>query len=468
MTTTTTKPSSSPTIPEVAAGIRRTFDRGVTRPLEWRREQLDAMATMLRDGTKQLTAAMQEDLGKTATEAWTTEIGFVLTDIKHTKRHLKSWSKPRRTSVPLILRPGRATIMAEPLGMVLVLAPWNYPVQLLLSPIVAAIAAGNAVVAKPSELAPATSAALIELAAKYLDREAIAVIGGGVDEATALLAERFDHIFFTGSTKVGHIVMRAAAEQLTPVTLELGGKSPAIVTADADLAIAARRIAWGKFMNAGQTCVAPDYVLVDRSKQDRFVDHLRTSITEFFGANPQASSDYGRIISDRHHQRLMGLLDGEGAGAIAVGGTADAATRYIAPTVIVEPAPDSAIMEEEIFGPLLPILAVDDIDEAIAFVRSRPKPLALYVFSSDQETIDRTLAETSSGGVTVNHTLLHLSVPDLPFGGVGPSGMGAYHGQAGFEAFSHLKSVYTRPIKPDFSLLYPPYTKLKQWLLRRR
>ncbi len=424
------------------------------------------MERMLRENSDQLTAALRSDLGKAPTESWTTEIGFTLADIDHQRSNMDKWAKDRKVRVPLAFQPASARVIPEPKGVVLILAPWNYPVQLLLSPMAAAIAAGNAVVAKPSELAPASSAALVELCSKYLDTKTISVVAGGVDESSALLAERFDHIFFTGGTRVGKIVMKAAAEHLTPVTLELGGKSPAIVAADADIDVAGRRIAWGKFVNSGQTCIAPDYVLVARPLRDALVRSIQASVTEFYGRDPHRSGDYGRIINDDHFNRISGLLDAPGSGTVAMGGSSDAGDRYIAPTILIDTAADSAIMDEEIFGPLLPVIPVDTADEAIDFVNARPKPLALYVFSESDEVIERTLNRTSSGGASVNGTLLHIGPPELPFGGVGPSGMGAYHGKTGFETFSHLRSVYRKRTKPDLKILYPPYTGLKERLIK--
>lgn len=446
--------------------VRAAFDDRTTRSLEWRHAQLDALASMLRDHEETWTAALASDLGKPPTEAWTTEIGFSLNDIDHQRKHLDGWAEPRKVKTPLVFQPGRSRIVPEPKGVVLIIAPWNYPLQLMIAPLAAAIAAGNAVVAKPSEMSPATSAALVELCDRYLDPRAIRVVAGGIEESTALLEQRFDHIFFTGGTRVGKIVMRAAAEHLTPVTLELGGKSPAIIAADANIGVAARRLAWGKFTNAGQTCIAPDYLLVERAVHDRLVDELASTITDFYGADPEHSDDYGRIVSDGHHDRLSEMLRDDRSGRHRVGGVVDAATRYIAPTVLVDPDPSAPVMQEEIFGPLLPVIAVDSVDDAIAFVNERPKPLALYVFSGDDDTADRVIEQTSSGGAGINSTLLHIGPPDLPFGGVGPSGMGAYHGQAGFDTFSHLRSVYDRNVRPDPPVLYPPFTSLKEKIIR--
>jgi aldehyde dehydrogenase (NAD+) len=351
---------------------------------------------------------------------------------------------------------------------VLVIAPWNYPVQLTLAPLIPALAAGNTVVLKPSEVAPATSAAIARCVGEYLDGSVVQVVEGGVPETTALLAEQWDHIFYTGNGTVGRVVLRAAAEHLTPVTLELGGKSPAIVTESADVKVAARRIVWGKFTNAGQTCIAPDHVLVAEPIAARFTEALVTEIRKMYGSDPRQSPDYGRIINERHVARLRGLLDGGGYDRVVVGGTVDAAARYIAPTVLTGVSPDSPLMAEEIFGPILPVLTyAGGVTEAIERVNARAKPLALYVFTGERATADRVIANTSAGGVTVNHTLMHVAVPDLPFGGVGPSGMGAYHGKAGFDAFSHRKPVLRKTTRPDPRIAYPPYSAWKQRILRK-
>ena len=357
--------------------------------------------------------------------------------------------------------------MPEPLGVACVIAPWNYPVQLLAVPMVAAIAAGNAVVAKPSELAPHSAAVLAELI-EALGDPAVAVINGGVAETTELLTHRFDHILYTGNSRVARIVMRAAAEHLTPVTLELGGKSPAIVSRHADVAVAARRIAWGKFVNAGQTCIAPDYVLVERPVHDELVAAIGAQIEAFYGADPKASADYARIVNAPHFHRLEKLLD---SGTVAHGGISDPDSRYLAPTVLTGVAADDPVMGEEIFGPILPVIAVDSLDEAVAFVAERSragdKPLALYSFSSVDDENDAVVAGTTSGGVCVNGTLMHISNPHLPFGGVGESGTGAYHGRFGFDTFSHQRAVHTRSTRVDPDLLYPPYTDRKRSLVRK-
>jgi aldehyde dehydrogenase (NAD+) len=451
---------------ELVRRLRSTFESGLTRAESWRRSQLAQLRRMLVESESELLDALRADLGKSATEAYTTEVGFVLGEIAHAERHLASWMRPEKVSLPLKLRPGRASIVSEPLGVTLVIAPWNYPVHLLLAPMVAALAAGNCVVGKPSEVTPHVSAALARLVPRYLDSRAVAIVEGGVDETTALLDQRWDHVFYTGNGRVGRVVMAAAARHLTPVTLELGGKSPAIVDRSADVRVAARRIAWGKFVNAGQTCVAPDHVLVHRDVESRLLDELVRAVRDFYGDDPSSSADYGRVVDDRHWRRLRALLDAGGYSSVVCGGDGDEATRYLAPTILAGVDRDAAVMGEEIFGPILPVLAVDDVEDAIGVVRSGDKPLALYVFGDDA-VAERVLESTSSGGACVNATLLHLAVPDLPFGGVGESGSGAYHGRTGFDTFSHRKSVLQRRTRPDPSVMYPPYTRLKDRLLRR-
>jgi aldehyde dehydrogenase (NAD+) len=466
--TTTVAPSTPSTTdldaPALVARLRASFESGRTRPYTWRRGQLKRLKAMLVEREAELLEALASDLGKPRAEAWATDVGFVIAEIDYVTRRLRRWMRPRRVHAPLVTMPARARIVREPLGVVLVIAPWNYPIQLSLSPLVGAIAGGNCAVLKPSEVTPATSAALARLVTEFLDPECIAVVEGAVDETQALLAERFDHILYTGNGRVGRIVMEAAAKHLTPVTLELGGKSPAYVDASANIDVAARRVAWGKFLNAGQTCIAPDYVLVAKELEDRFVEHVRRALFDFYGKDPQSSPDYARIVDDRHYQRLVGLLS---SGTTAIGGEHDAAKRFIAPTVLRDVMPESPVMQEEIFGPILPILPVDGVDEAIEFVNRREKPLALYVFAQDNSVAKRLLSETSSGGAAVNATMFHVAVPELPFGGVGPSGMGAYHGKASFDTFTHAKSVLRKRPRPDPDLAYPPYTTRKERLLRR-
>ena len=453
-------------IPGLVASIRETFQSGRTRSIEWRQRQLDGLLRVLEEDGPRLVAAMQADFGKPTVEAHASDIAFTITEVKHIRKHVEEWSKPRKAKLRLKDRPGKGTVQPEPLGVALIIAPWNYPVQLLVAPMAAALAAGNAVVAKPSELVPETSRVLAEVLRANLDPDAVAVVEGGVDVSTALLEQRFDHIFFTGSTTVGKVVARAAAEHLTPTVLELGGKSPAVVAPDADIDVTAHRIAWGKFLNAGQTCIAPDYVLVDRAKRDELVDALVGVIGEFYGDDPSTSPDLTQIVNDRHVERIEKLLASHG-GTVVCGGTVNRETRKLAPTIIVDPDPASPLMQEEIFGPVLPILAVDDLTEAVEFVNGRDKPLALYVFSSDDDQARVVVDGTSSGGVCVNHTIFHITPPDLPFGGVGASGQGRYHGKSGFDAFSNMKPVLTKPTKPEIAMMYPPYTALKAKILNK-
>lgn len=467
MTSTLESRHTSESPAEVHKRLRAAFDGGRTRSAEWRKEQLRALKRLLAEGEHELLEALRLDLGKPAVEGFVTDLAFVRAEIDHTLSHVDAWLRPERVAVPVKQQPGKARIHRDALGVVLIIGPWNYPVQLVLAPLVGAIAGGNAAVVKPSEVSAHTSHALARLVPRFLDTEAIAVVEGGVEETTALLEERWDHVFYTGNGAVGRVVMTAAAKHLTPVTLELGGKSPVIVDASANLDVAARRIAWGKYLNAGQTCIAPDYVLVDRRVEGPFLARLRDAVTQFYGTDPSQSGDYGRIVNERHFARLSLLLDGEGAGELVYGGERDEGERYLAPTALRNTDPAAPIMAEEIFGPLLPTLAVDDLDTAIAFVTARDKPLALYVFAEDPDAVRRVVDGTSSGGVCVNATIFHIAVPGLPFGGVGESGMGAYHGRSTFETFTHRKSVLTRPTRVDPSIAYPPYRGLKAKLLRK-
>lgn len=430
---------------DVVARLRATFRTGRTKPVEWRTAQLHRLREMLTDSGPELAAALHADLGKSTAEAQRTEIGFTIREIDHTLDHLTEWLRPEPAPVPAHLgADARAWTQYDPLGVVLVIAPWNYPAQLLLTPLVGALAAGNAVVVKPSEMAPATSAVLAGLLPAHLDTDAVAVVEGGVPETTALLAERFDHIFYTGNGTVGRVVMRAAAEHLTPVTLELGGKSPAFVDRGTDLDVVADRLVRGKFLNAGQTCVAPDYVLTDPETAAALEPKLARAVEAVYGTDPATGDEYGRIVNERHFDRLVGLLD---SGRVVVGGDSDRTTKYIAPTVLVDVDPAAPVMREEIFGPVLPVVTVPDLDAAIGFINDRDKPLALYVFSESDGTRERIAAETSSGGIGNGLPLAHLTVSDLPFGGVGESGMGNYHGRYSIETFSHRKAVLEKPLR---------------------
>ncbi len=458
--------SSTATTPIAAlvASTRAAFDSGRSRPLAWRLDQIDGIRRLLVEQEGRILDALAQDLGKPGIEAYTTEVGFVLGEVERTRKGLAGWMRPERVGTPLVLQPGRSYVVREPLGVVLIIAPWNYPLQLLLAPLLGAVAAGNCAILKPSEVAPAVSAVIAELLPRYVDPECVRVVEGGIPETTALLAERFDHIFYTGNGAVGRIVMTAAARHLTPVTLELGGKSPTIVDASANLDVAARRICWAKFTNAGQTCVAPDYILAHASIHDRLLERLAATLREFYGADPQQSPDYGRVINVRHHRRLCKLLE---SGEVVAGGQVDEADRYIAPTILRDVSPDSPVMADEIFGPILPVLKVASVDQAISFINARPKPLALYVFTEERSVAQTVIDRTSSGGAVVNHAIIHLANPDLPFGGVGESGMGAYHGRGSFECFSHHRAVLKKPSMLDVPFAYPPYDATKQKILRK-
>jgi len=447
-----------------ADALRAYFETGATKPLSWRLSQLDALEHFLMEREQDIEDALRADLRKPPTEAFTSEAGIALSELRLTRRKLASWMKPERVRTSKIAMPGRSYIYREPLGVALIIGAWNYPLHLVLVPLIGAIAAGNCAVLKPSEVAPNVSALIAKWIPKYLDRKAVQVVEGSVPETTALLQEKWDHIFYTGNGTVGRIVMAAAARHLTPVTLELGGKSPCIVDESADLNMAAQRIVFGKFFNAGQTCVAPDYVLVHDHVHDALVNRMSSAIREFYGDDPKQSPDFARIVNERHHARLTRLLDDAD---VVTGGENDVSDRYIAPTILKNVKEDDAVMQEEIFGPILPVISVPSVDSAIAFVNRRPKPLALYLFGRDKDVHDRVLAGTSAGGTTINHIWLHLGVDQLPFGGVGESGMGAYHGRLSFETFSHRRAVLKKPLLPDPPLLFPPYSARKlRWIKR--
>ena len=451
----------------LVARLRAAYTSGRTRPLAWRHAQLAALKRMLLEREEEFTAAVVEDLGRPPFEAWVADIRATVREIEDLQKHLEAWVAPRRQKVAALFRPGKASIVVEPLGVALVIGPWNYPVQLLACPLAAALGAGNAVVLKPSEVAPATSRAFARWVPEYLDPAAVAVVEGGVPETTALLEQRFDHVFYTGNGAVGRIVATAAARHLTPVTLELGGKSPVIVAKDANLQQAASRIAFSRFLNSGQTCVASDHVYVHRDVEEELLSLLAAEVRKRYGSDPRTSSDFGRMVNRHHTERVKRLLDAGGFDVV-VGGEVDVEQRYVAPTVVRHVAGDAALMGEEIFGPVLPVLVFDDLTEVTDAITAGDKPLALYVFTASQETVDQVVATTSSGGVCVNDALTHLLVSTLPFGGVGESGHGSYHGRWGIETFSHHKAVFQRPSwLKDLPLLNPPYGRLKQRTARR-
>ena len=459
-----TSAASAPNFAETFADLKATFRSGRTHDLAWRDGQLEALERMMKEREGDIIDALHQDLGRHGLESWTAEIAYVAGDAAYYRKNLKRWMKPRKVHTPLIARPGKSWLRPEPLGTVLIIGAWNYPLQLTLAGYAAAIAAGNCAVLKPSELSPTTSALIAKLVPEYMDTDCVRVVEGGVPETTALLELPFNHILYTGNSNVARIIMTAAAKNLTPVTLELGGKSPCVVLPDANLETAARRIAWGKFTNAGQTCIAPDYVLTDAQTEMKLVPLIAKAAREMYGDEPATSESYGRIINERHFDRLSALLQ---SGTVAVGGQSERGSKYIAPTVLTDVDADSAIMQEEIFGPILPVLRVGNLDEAIEFIRRRDHPLAAYIFTNDSAAEARFVSEVSSGSTCINDTMMFMAVDELPFGGVGASGMGAYSGEHGFRTFSHMKAVMKRGWWPDVALRYAPYTKKKFDLLRK-
>lgn len=453
-------------IETLVANQRQFFSERKTYDFEFRKRQLNKLASIISDEEKTLTKALKEDLGKCQFEAYAGEVGFVLGDIAHSLKHLKSWMRPVNVKTPLLHFPVKSYIQPNPFGVVAIIGPWNYPVQLIFSPLVGSIAAGNTTILKPSELAPATSELITRLINDNFSESYIGVIEGAVKETQGLLDQKLDYIFYTGSTHVGRIVMEKASKHLSPVTLELGGKSPCVVYDVEDIEMAAKRVVWGKFFNTGQTCIAPDYCLVEKGIASQFTSALEKAITEFYSADPIKSKDYGRIINERHFDRLESLIDPE---KVLFGGNVDKSQKYISPTVVKSDGNDK-VMEEEIFGPILPIIEIENVDEATNFIGKRSRPLALYIFSQNEEVQEKVLTQTHSGGVCINDILVHISTPDLPFGGIGDSGMGAYHGKYSFDTFSHKRSVMKRYLKMDISLRYPPYfgkMKMLKWALKK-
>lgn len=428
------------------------FLTGETRSIPFRREQLIKLREAVLRFEPELLDALKRDLNKSEAEAYTTEIGIVLSEIRIALRHVRRWSKPDRVRTPMTHFGASSRIVPEPYGTTLIIGPWNYPVNLMLVPVVSAIAAGNTIVMKPSEMAPATSRTLAALVRETFRPEYVALLEGEASVSTELLKRPFDHIFFTGSPQVGRIVMEAAAKQLVPVTLELGGKSPCIVHKDARLALAAKRVVYGKLTNAGQTCVAPDYLLVHKEAKAELLKEIANAVEAFYGQEPLRDPDYGRIVNERHYRRLLGYLE---EGRIAYGGQTDDEALQIAPTLLEGVSTNSRVMREEIFGPILPVLEYETTEELLAIVRANPKPLALYVFSENARFQQDIIREVPFGGGCVNDTLMHLGTPYLPFGGVGTSGLGSYHGEHGFRTFSHYKSVLKQTSRFDFPFRYP-------------
>ena len=449
-------------IQELAAQQRTYFNTGATRTAAFRRQALERLRAALLEHEEELNAALLADLNKAPAESYFTETGMVLEELRFQLKHFEKWARPRRVITPLAQFPSRGERLPEPYGCVLIMAPWNYPVQLCLTPLAGAIAAGNCAVVKPSAYAPASSAAIARLLEEIFPPEFVAVVEGGRAENRALLEQKFDYIFFTGSPAVGREVMAAGAKNLTPVTLELGGKSPVIVDSTADIPLAARRIAFGKVLNAGQTCVAPDYLLLHRSVKDAFVREYRRALEEFF-----PGGDYGElpcIVNDKHFRRASCLLAGQ---RVLIGGETDATRRFIAPTLLDETDPAAPVMQEEIFAPILPMLCWQEREEAVRFVQSRPKPLALYLFTRDREMERAVFDRCSFGGGCVNDTIVHLACSGLPFGGVGNSGMGSYHGKHSFDTFTHYRSVLKKANWLDLPMRYHPYSGEKlRWIKR--
>ena len=440
------------------------FAKGKTQDVNFRIAALRRLREGIRRREKEIAAALHADLHKSSFESYMTEIGMTLDEIGFLIRHVKEYAKPQRVPATLSQFPAKCRIQKEPYGVTLVMSPWNYPFLLALEPAAGAIAAGNCCIIKPSAYAPAVSRVIRELVEELFDPAFVAVVEGGREENSRLLEEKFDYIFFTGSVQVGKLVMKKAAEHLTPVTLELGGKSPCLVAEDADLNLAAKRIIFGKLLNSGQTCVAPDYCLVQENVMEPFLACLVKWVRRFWGENPLAHPDYPGMVNEKHFDRVLGLLAGEEA---VIGGNGNRDTLQIAPTVLRNVSPDAPVMREEIFGPVLPVLSFRTLAEAEAFVAGRPRPLALYLFTKSRSTVRRITGRISFGGGCVNDTILHLASTRMPFGGVGESGMGCYHGKKSFDAFTHEKSVLIRGAWPDVPLRYPPYTKEKERLLRR-
>ena len=450
-------------IPATVRRLRETFQTGRTRSIDWRKQQLRALERLMNENEPAIAAALEQDLGRKPFEAWLADIASTAGEAKAAAKNVRKWTRRRYRMLEMSQLPGRAWIEYEPYGTVLIIGAWNFPFALTLGPAVGAIAAGNTVVLKPSEVAPASSALMAELVPKYLDNDAIAVVEGDGAVSQELIEQGFDHLLFTGGTEIGRKVYESAASHLTPVTLELGGKSPVIVSADADIDVAAQRIAWTKLINSGQICIAPDYVLADAKIRDELVSKIKDAVTKF----ESADSTGKRIVNQRHFDRLTASLAAT-KGNVAIGGGSDASKLGIQPTVVVDPDPAEPLMTDEIFGPILPVITVQSLDEAISFVNSRPKPLAAYLFTKTKSIRERVVKEVSAGGMVINHLLFHFVTHKMPFGGVGPSGMGAYHGKFGFEEFSHRKTVMTKPTRPDVgAFIYPPYTE-KAWKLARR
>ena len=449
------------TVKESIERQRKYFETHKTKDVKFRLYNLKKLKKAIQEYENKITDALFKDLHKSAFESFETEIGYVLDEISLHINKLKKWNKPQKKSTPLALKPAKSYIYNEPYGIVLIISPWNYPFQLLIDPLIGAVSGGNCAILKPAELSSHTSEVIKEMIKKYFDPGFLDVFTGGKETNQALLKEKFDYIFFTGSPGLGKIVMKAAAEHLTPVTLELGGKSPCIVHQDADIKLSAKRIIWGKLLNAGQTCVAPDYLMVHNDIKEDLLSRMKACIKEFYGENPEDNKEYPRIISDGHFDRLVNLMQ---HGEKICGGNTNRTKRYIEPVILDHINADDPVMQEEIFGPVLPVLTYEKIEEAIQFVNDQPRPLALYFFSKSKKMQKKILTSTSSGGVTINDTIIHVASAKLPFGGVGNSGMGSYHGKYSFLTFTHQKAVMKNPTWIDLPVKYPPYKDKIKWL----
>ena len=450
---------SASTIPDYAAVVARQrefFKAGKTRPVEWRVEQLKRVQTMVDESRDDMYAALEHDLRRNRTDSDLIDVDYSIREAQYALDHLHDWLKVEKEPTPLLMKPGHVRVRRDPLGVALIIGAWNEPYMLTLAPLVAAFAGGNTAVLKPSEIAEASAQQLDEMIARYFDPEVVTVAQGGIPETTALLAQKWDMIFFTGSPPVGKIVHQAAAQNLTPAVLELGGKNPTIVHSSANIRTAARRIAYGRFTNSGHICTAPDHVLVWPEVKDELVAELKQAITDFYGDDPKKSPDYGRIINRRNFDRLVDFF---GSGTAVAGGESDPDELYIAPTVLVDVSVESPIMQDEVFGPILPILEIDSVEAVIRWVNERPRPLGLYVFTEDEDVAERIFDATDSGDACVNDCAVHPMIPELPFGGVGNSGMGKYHGRWGFEAFTNARGVLFHNAHIDPGVKYPPYTE---------
>ena len=450
-------------ISDTVSRCRAHFETGATIPVDARIKALRALERAIVENEDRINEALRQDLGKSVTESYMCEVGMTLAELRYQLRHVRGWARRHRKRTGLANFHATSFTVAGPYGCVLIMSPWNYPFMLTMEPLVGALAAGNCCVVKPSAYSPATSAVMRDIIVSCLPRELVAVVEGGRAENTELLDQRFDYIFFTGGVTVGTLVMRKAAEHLTPVTLELGGKSPCVIAADANLEVAAARVVFGKYLNCGQTCVAPDYILVDEQVHDRFLELVRQQITKMFGAAPLENPQWGKIVNEKHFDRLLGLID---PAKVVAGGTARRETLQIEPTVLDGVTEDDAVMGEEIFGPIMPIITYRTVEEAEAFIKRRPKPLACYLFTRDRALEDRFLRHVPFGGGCVNDTIVHLATSSMGFGGVGASGMGSYHGKKSFETFSHEKSILKKHLWLDMPMRYQPYTPLKEKLIR--